>query len=57
MSRAWICAASMEGDAMIDAIAGDIIGSVYEFEGIKTTGFPLFGPRPPHRFCPGWLKP
>lgn len=42
---------------MIDAIAGDIIGSAYEFEAIKTTDFPLFGPRPPHRFCPGRLKP
>lgn len=27
---------------MIGAIAGDIIGSVYEFEGIKTEDFPLF---------------
>jgi len=25
---------------MIDAIAGDIIGSAYEFEAIKTTDFP-----------------
>ena len=29
---------------MIGAIAGDIIGSVYEFDNIKTTDFPLFGP-------------
>ncbi len=29
---------------MIGAIAGDIIGSVYEFEGIKTKDFPLFQP-------------
>lgn len=29
---------------MIGAIAGDIIGSVYEFRPIKTTDFPLFGP-------------
>lgn len=29
---------------MIGAIAGDIIGSVYEFERIKTKDFPLFGP-------------
>lgn len=27
---------------MIGAIAGDIIGSVYEFDNIKTTDFPLF---------------
>ncbi|MBE7555476.1 MAG: ADP-ribosylglycohydrolase family protein [Anaerolineales bacterium] len=29
---------------MLGAIAGDIIGSIYEREGIKTTDFPLFGP-------------
>ena len=29
---------------MIGAIAGDIIGSVYEFSPIKTTDFPLFHP-------------
>ena len=29
---------------MIGAIAGDIIGSRYEFASIKTTEFPLFGP-------------
>ena len=29
---------------MIGAIAGDIIGSVYERHNIKTTDFPLFGP-------------
>ncbi len=29
---------------MIGAIAGDIIGSIYEFDNIKTTDFPLFGP-------------
>lgn len=29
---------------MIGAIAGDIIGSVYEFNNIKTTEFPLFSP-------------
>lgn len=29
---------------MIGAIAGDIIGSIYEFNSIKTTDFPLFGP-------------
>lgn len=28
---------------MLGAIAGDIIGSVYEFQPIKTTDFPLFG--------------
>ena len=27
---------------MLGAIAGDIIGSVYEFNNIKTTDFPLF---------------
>lgn len=30
---------------MIGAIAGDVIGSVYEFEPIKTKDFPLFEPR------------
>lgn len=30
---------------MIGAIAGDIIGSVYEFDQIKTKDFPLFHPR------------
>lgn len=30
--------------SMIGAIAGDIIGSVYEAAPIKTTAFPLFGP-------------
>jgi ADP-ribosylglycohydrolase len=30
---------------MIGAIAGDIIGSVYEFHPIKTKDFPLFSPR------------
>ncbi len=29
---------------MIGAIAGDIIGSVYEHNGIKTKDFPLFHP-------------
>jgi ADP-ribosylglycohydrolase len=29
---------------MIGAIAGDIIGSVYEFDPIKTKNFPLFSP-------------
>lgn len=29
---------------MIGAIAGDIIGSVYEFQPIKSEDFPLFGP-------------
>jgi ADP-ribosylglycohydrolase len=27
---------------MLGAIAGDIIGSVYEFEALKTKDFPLF---------------
>lgn len=30
---------------MIGAIAGDVIGSVYEFNNILTTDFPLFSPR------------
>lgn len=30
---------------MIGAIAGDLIGSVYEHHPIKTTDFPLFQPR------------
>ena len=29
---------------MLGAIAGDIIGSVYEWNNIKTTDFPLFSP-------------
>jgi ADP-ribosylglycohydrolase len=29
---------------MLGAIAGDVIGSIYERDGIKTTDFPLFGP-------------
>ncbi|HUW35517.1 MAG TPA: ADP-ribosylglycohydrolase family protein [Planctomycetota bacterium] len=29
---------------MLGAIAGDIIGSIYEFNNIKTTEFPLFSP-------------
>ncbi len=29
---------------MLGAIAGDIIGSVHEFIGAKTTSFPLFQP-------------
>lgn len=29
---------------MLGAVAGDIIGSVYEFSNIKTTDFPLFSP-------------
>ena len=30
---------------MIGAIAGDIIGSIYEWNNIKTKDFPLFGER------------
>ncbi len=30
---------------MLGAIAGDIIGSVYEADPIKTKEFPLFNPR------------
>jgi ADP-ribosylglycohydrolase len=33
-----------EGAAVIGAIAGDIIGSIYENHNIKTTDFPLFSP-------------
>lgn len=33
---------------MLGALAGDIIGSIYEGSPIKTTDFPLFGPH--HRF-------
>lgn len=29
---------------MISAIAGDIIGSVYEANPVKSTSFPLFSP-------------
>lgn len=29
---------------MLGAIVGDIVGSIYEFENIKTTEFPLFSP-------------
>ena len=32
------------GTVMLGAIAGDIIGSVYEWNNIKTTDFPLFSP-------------
>lgn len=31
-------------EIMIGAIAGDIIGSIYEFNNIKTKEFPLFSP-------------
>ena len=30
---------------MLGAIIGDTVGSVYEFDNIKTTHFPLFDPR------------
>ncbi len=30
---------------MIGAIAGDVVGSIYEARPIKTTDFPLFHPR------------
>ncbi len=30
---------------MIGAVAGDIVGSVHEFQPIKTKEFPLFSPR------------
>jgi hypothetical protein len=37
-------AGSVQGVGMIGAIAGDIIGSVYEFRPIKMKNFPLFSP-------------
>lgn len=30
---------------MLGAIAGDIIGSIYEWDNVKTTDFPLFKER------------
>lgn len=30
---------------MIGSIIGDIVGSIYEFDNIKTKDFPLFGER------------
>jgi ADP-ribosylglycohydrolase len=35
----------MKGGAMIGALAGDIVGSIYEWHNIKTKEFPLFSPR------------
>jgi len=35
----------LEEEAMLGAIASNIIGSVYEFDPIKTKDFPLFSPR------------
>jgi ADP-ribosylglycohydrolase len=32
----------MKGKLMIGALTGDIVGSIYEFDNIKTTAFPLF---------------
>ena len=32
------------GQGVLGAIAGDVIGSVYEFNNIKTTQFELFSP-------------
>jgi ADP-ribosylglycohydrolase len=34
----------VSGEIMLGAITGDIIGSVYEWDNIKTTGFELFSP-------------
>ena len=34
-----------KNNSIIGAIAGDIIGSVYEWNNIKTTDFPLFSPK------------
>ncbi|MFW5754807.1 MAG: ADP-ribosylglycohydrolase family protein [Marinilabiliaceae bacterium] len=34
-----------ENHLILGAIAGDVIGSVYEFDNVKTTDFPLFGPK------------
>jgi ADP-ribosylglycohydrolase len=39
------CDESEEKLTMLGAIAGDIIGAVYEARPIKTTKFPLFHPR------------
>jgi ADP-ribosylglycohydrolase len=36
---------------MIGAIAGDVIGSIYEFDPIKTKDFPLFPSGPPRTFA------
>jgi ADP-ribosylglycohydrolase len=36
---------------MIGAIAGDVIGSIYEFDPIKTKAFPLFPSAPPRMFA------
>jgi ADP-ribosylglycohydrolase len=33
----------LKGGCMLGAISGDIIGSIYEFDNIKSTEFPLFG--------------
>lgn len=35
----------VEGEVMLGAIAGDIIGSVYEWNNVKTKDFVLFSPR------------
>src|SRR6266568_7899439 len=40
----WRSVGSVQGVGVIGAIAGDIIGSVYEFRPIKTKDFPLFSP-------------
>ena len=42
--RPWRRIPWKQGANMIGAIAGDIIGSVYEFDPIKTKDFPLFRP-------------
>jgi ADP-ribosylglycohydrolase len=35
---------STKSKTLIGAIAGDVIGSVYEWHNVKTTRFPLFSP-------------
>src|SRR5450759_762143 len=37
-----VCRPDLGRNAMLGAVAGDIIGSVYEFHAIKSMDFPLF---------------
>lgn len=41
----YLCTMRMRTDAMIGAIAGDIIGSPYEFNGVKASRFRMFDRR------------
>jgi ADP-ribosylglycohydrolase len=45
MKRYEACCPDLRRDGILEAVAGDIIGSVYEFHPIKSTDFPLFGKR------------